>query len=131
MIFRSLGCRRSKWHFRSLRGSWTINVIDGWFEWTGPLACLSPFSVMLWIRSNYSLLLKHGILKKLVTLIEGLDVKVLFVKLLHLFTKNYPSDVKDVLDVKYFWRFSVLHTDTLLTIYQGVHITYFTFTVIL
>ena len=29
-----------------------INVTDWWFNGTGPLACLSPFSVMLWIRSN-------------------------------------------------------------------------------
>ena len=29
-----------------------INEMDGWFNGTGPLACLSPFSVMLWIRSN-------------------------------------------------------------------------------
>ena len=26
-----------------------INVTDGWFDGTGPLACLSLFSVMLWI----------------------------------------------------------------------------------
>ena len=27
-------------------------VTDGMFEGTGPLACLSPFSVMLWIKSD-------------------------------------------------------------------------------
>ena len=30
-----------------------IYVMDGEFEGTRPLACLSLFSVMLWIRSNY------------------------------------------------------------------------------
>ena len=30
-----------------------IHVTVGRFDGTGPLACLSPFSVMLWIRSNY------------------------------------------------------------------------------
>ena len=30
-----------------------MHVTDGWFDGTGPLACLSSFSVMLWIRSNY------------------------------------------------------------------------------
>ena len=36
--------------FKWCRG---INVTDGLFEGTGPLACLSPFSVKLWIRSDY------------------------------------------------------------------------------
>ena len=31
----------------------SIHVTDGRFDGTGPLACLSPFSVMPWIRSNY------------------------------------------------------------------------------
>ena len=78
-----------------------LNVTEGLFAWTGPIVCLSPFSVMLWIRSNYlflsearySLLLKHGILKKLVTLIRtsvytlylghGLNNKLVIVPLLN------------------------------------------------
>ena len=44
-------------------------------DWTGPLACLSPFSVIPWKRSSNCLklrsdILKHGILKKLVTCIS-------------------------------------------------------------
>ena len=84
------------------------NICNRWelFAWTGPLACLSPFSVKLWIRSDKcldlrsvipmslvprikvpnkslshelnnvfiwdqcSLLLRHGILKKLLTYID-------------------------------------------------------------
>ena len=31
----------------------TICVVDGRFDGMGPLACLSPFFVKSWIRSNY------------------------------------------------------------------------------
>ena len=33
--------------------SLSISVTDGWFDGTGQLACLSPFSVLYWISSNY------------------------------------------------------------------------------
>ena len=31
----------------------SIDVTVGWFEGIGPQACPSPFTVMLWIRSDY------------------------------------------------------------------------------
>ena len=45
----------SKYKFAFGRTLLSIHVTDGMFEGSGPLACLSLFSVKLWIRSNYLL----------------------------------------------------------------------------
>ena len=34
------------------KSKYTIHLTDGRFDQTGPLACLSPFSFMPWIRSD-------------------------------------------------------------------------------
>ena len=48
--FQAAGCA---WNAHHSGYYCSLNVTDGRFDGTGSLACLSPFSVMMWIRSNY------------------------------------------------------------------------------
>ena len=50
-------------HFKTcLQKNVGHNVCNGWDIWTGPPACLSPFSIIPWIRSDKSPNLRSDVL---------------------------------------------------------------------